>query len=67
MLAHFIDGVANLRPKGLCHYLFTIYMGRPVHGLGKRKANSGLVNFVSESRLSFVQISFIYQETDAKT
>ena len=30
VLAHFIDGVANLRPKGLYHYLFTIYMGRLV-------------------------------------
>ena len=38
VLAHFIDGVANLRPKGLFRYLFTIYMGRPVHGLGKWKA-----------------------------
>ena len=30
VLAHFIDGVANLRPKGLYHWFFTFYKGRPV-------------------------------------
>ena len=46
--------------------LFTIYMGKPV---GPRWANgsqnSGLVNFVPQSLLSFLQISSIYQKTTA--
>ena len=50
------------------HYgclLFT-WGNRSVHGLGKGTQNSGLVNFVPESRLQFVQISSINRKTTAK-
>ena len=50
------------------HWLFTIYMGKPVgpRSTANGTQNSGLVNFVPESRLPFVQISWIYQKTTAK-
>ena len=46
--------------------LFTIYIGKPVGSRFGQMASAGLVNFVSESRLPFVQTSSTYRKTASK-